>query len=213
MIDDQRTLEIYGYTSNELAPSSNKRIVVLCADCGRYGTSTKYNYKNRKNPDLCKVCLHIGENNNNWKGGDVDMVCKQCGNEYKVERYRELITRFCSYECRDAWTSAHTHGENSPTWKGGITPESIKFRTSNMYAEWRMSVFKRDDYTCQECGERGGITLNAHHILPYADWKEPRFSLNMKNGITLCEDCHRKTYGKEYKFFNKYFDIANGVNN
>ena len=102
-------------------------------------------------------------------------------------------------------------GESCPAWKGGITPERKLFYNSLEYKEWRISVFERDDYTCQECGERGGITINAHHILPIRDWIEPRFSLNIKNGITLCEDCHNKTKLKEYEFFNKYFDIANGV--
>lgn len=102
------------------------------------------------------------------------------------------------------------YGENAPGWKGGITSERDEFYNSLEYREWRRSVFERDSYTCQDCGHIGGV-LNAHHILPYRDWKEPRFSLNIKNGITLCKKCHDITIWKEYEFFNKYFDIANGV--
>lgn len=213
MIDEQRTLEIYGYTNSELAPSSNKRIVVVCDECGRIGTPTKCNYKNKNHPELCNVCSRSKEYNVNWKGGGVALICEWCDDVYHVGKYREHISRFCSYKCRDAWASENVRGDNCPAWKGGVTPDSIKFRMSSKCRDWRIAVFERDDYTCQECGRRGGGKLNAHHILPYGDWKDPGFSLNIKNGITLCEDCHRETFGREYEFFNKYFDIVNEVNN
>lgn len=57
---------------------------------------------------------------------------------------------------------------------------------------WRNKVFKRDDYTCQYCHDRGKkghkIILNAHHIKSWKDYPKERF--NISNGITLCEDCH-----------------------
>lgn len=61
-------------------------------------------------------------------------------------------------------------------------------RENKEYREWRKSVFKRDDYTCQHCGEKGG-KLNAHHIKKWSECVEERFSVN--NGITLCEECHK----------------------
>lgn len=67
-----------------------------------------------------------------------------------------------------------------------------------------MSVFERDDYTCQECGDLAGGNLNAHHILPYKDYRGVEYSLNIDNGITLCEDCHKKIRGREYEFVNTY---------
>lgn len=85
-----------------------------------------------------------------------------------------------------------------------------EFFTSEDREKWRAEVFTRDDYTCQECGHRGG-DLNSHHLLPFRDYPEPQFSLNTKNGITLCVKCHRKTFGKEYDFWCRYFDIANGI--
>lgn len=91
------------------------------------------------------------------------------------------------------WDSS---GENNSNWKGGITPENAKIRHSSEMIEWRKSVFERDNYTCQECGQRGG-ELNAHHIKPFAFFKELRFDLN--NGQTLCVDCHNKT-----KKFNQH---------
>ena len=52
---------------------------------------------------------------------------------------------------------------------------------------WSKAVIARDDYTCQDCGKRGG-KLHAHHIKRWSDFPELRFELS--NGTTLCPPCH-----------------------
>ena len=47
-------------------------------------------------------------------------------------------------------------GENSPKWKGGISSENNKIRNSFEYKLWRKTVYERDDFTCQRCGQNGG---------------------------------------------------------
>lgn len=69
-------------------------------------------------------------------------------------------------------------------------------RRSGAYANWRKTVFERDHYTCKVCGQVGG-KLNAHHIKRFADYPELRLAVT--NGITLCEDCHRKVHRREIK--------------
>ena len=64
-------------------------------------------------------------------------------------------------------------------------------RRSAEYSEWRQRVFLRDNFTCQNCGDRGG-KLNAHHIKSYAKYPQLRYSV--QNGITLCEACHREVH-------------------
>lgn len=59
------------------------------------------------------------------------------------------------------------------------------------YRKWRMAVYKRDNYICQQRQVRGG-SLQAHHIKPWAQFPEDRFDL--ENGITLCCSCHRKIH-------------------
>lgn len=84
------------------------------------------------------------------------------------------------------WKTNHVKGEGAVNWKGGITPEHKLIRNSKAYQDWRTKVFKRDNHTCQECGDQG--YLNAHHIKPFA--KFPEFRFDVDNGITVCLDCH-----------------------
>jgi len=81
-------------------------------------------------------------------------------------------------------------GSKNNHWKGGVTPIHEKLRKSLEIKEWRNAVFERDDYTCQECGERGG-NLHADHIMPFAEYEGMRTLL--ANGRTLCKECHLKT--------------------
>ena len=86
-------------------------------------------------------------------------------------------------------------GERHWNWQGGKTRAAIRARNNAQYREWRIAVFERDNYTCQECGARNGngkkIILNADHKKPFAYFPELRYEVS--NGQTLCLDCHRKT--------------------
>ena len=82
-------------------------------------------------------------------------------------------------------------GEKNPRWKGGVTPENCKIRHSLEMRAWREAVFKRDDYTCQHCEERG-VKLHAHHIKFFST--HPELRTEVTNGLTLCVDCHNKVH-------------------
>tara|TARA_Y100000310_G_C20081259_1_gene533945 strand:+ start:120 stop:500 length:381 start_codon:yes stop_codon:yes gene_type:complete len=82
-------------------------------------------------------------------------------------------------------------GEKNPNWKGGISKENrYRHYYDAKYKKWRMAVFTRDNFTCQFCGIRG-VYLTVHHIKSWAHYPELR--LNINNGITLCEECHKLT--------------------
>lgn len=103
-------------------------------------------------------------------------------------------------------------GEKSGRWKGGMTSIRSKIYHTIQNEQWRQKVFSRDDFTCRECGKRGG-ELEAHHLKPFVKLLQearscmPLYSpydaamlytpmWDIANGQTLCKKCHDKTKRK-----------------
>ena len=102
-------------------------------------------------------------------------------------------------------------GKLARNWKGGITDLIKCIRSLDKYKEWRMSVFLRDNFTCQFCGIRShiglgeSVYLESHHIKSLkeiikdnkiknsADAIQCEELWNINNGITLCKKCHNLT--------------------
>jgi len=141
---------------------------------------------------------------NYWKGKKMYAETKlkisraRKGKKLSEETKRKMIGR-------KAWNKnliGFMAGEKSHLWKGGITPINAKIRTSLPFKNWRTAVFKRDNWTCYICKQRGR-KLEAHHIKSFSDYPDLRFSV--ENGITLCNECHKKTenYGRKNRFKQK----------
>ena len=56
MIDEDKTFNLYGYTSKELSKYSHKKIIVVCEECGKYREISNSTYTKAKYPHLCKTC-------------------------------------------------------------------------------------------------------------------------------------------------------------
>lgn len=105
-------------------------------------------------------------------------------------------------------------------WKGGKSSIKNRLRALGKAIQWRKSVFKRDDYTCQLCGKRGTM-LNAHHIIPisyliieyglitYDDYRNCDALWDVNNGITLCVKCHRNIKNKEFDYKDYFMEKIN----
>lgn len=107
--------------------------------------------------------------------------------------------------------SESKRGDNHPNWMGGINSINNMIRSGIEYRQWRNEVFKRDNFTCQECGDNKGRNLNADHIklfaiilkqnniTSYSQAQECSELWDINNGRTLCIDCHEKTdtYGSK----------------
>lgn len=142
--------------------------------------------------DLILLPDNIYKNNNS----DLQFYCKNHPTYTQTIDYNHFNRGQGCNECN----KINYSGENSHSWKGGITPEVMLIRCSAEYREWRNQVFERDNYTCQCCGDNTGHNLQAHHIENFADNVELRFDIN--NGITFCNRCHDFRY--EGSFHNIY---------
>ena len=110
--------------------------------------------------------------------------------KYLSKEHRQKIGLANKGQVRSIEQRLKMSGLNAPNWKGGTTPINKRLRRSKDFKDWREAVFKRDDWTCQECNQRGG-ELHPDHIKPFALFPELRFELS--NGRTLCKACHMKT--------------------
>lgn len=113
----------------------------------------------------------------------------QKGNSFGKVRIGMKATKATLERLRTAHLGVSS-GNKHWNWQGGVTSENTKVRHSDRYKHWRVTVFKRDGYSCQDCGVVGG-ELHADHIKQFAYYPELRFELS--NGRTLCRECHLKT--------------------
>jgi CRISPR/Cas system Type II protein with McrA/HNH and RuvC-like nuclease domain len=65
-----------------------------------------------------------------------------------------------------------------------------------LWNEIRIKVFKRDDYTCAYCKQKGGI-LEIDHIIPFSKGG----SDELNNLVTSCRKCNRQKKNKSVKDF------------
>jgi hypothetical protein len=178
----------------------------LCAcGCGRYIIITRDQYHNGIPKHYCMECYDKSGENNPMFGKEHSDNTKQLIRDSANERWSNLEERILA-SCRKL-------GISREDWTGFAATEYQQIRNSPEYKQWRTSVYKRDNYTCQICGQYSG-ELNGHHIYKVSNYPDLIFEIN--NGITLCYDCHfHKVNGheKEYEIelLSKIFDNK-GIN-
>lgn len=121
--------------------------------------------------------------------------CKcACGNTKIVDKYCLLAGHSQSCGCYNKEIVSQT-GSKSPNWNPNRTQEDREItRQTPEYRQWRQSVLRKYNFTCQITGQIGG-KLVAHHIFNWAQNKNLRYNLN--NGIILSKKIH-KLFHQEY---------------
>lgn len=108
-------------------------------------------------------------------------------------------------------------GAGNPNWQG-YADVALLLR-QHIGETWRPAVFERDGYRCLRCGDNRGGNLHAHHVEPVStllrrkrnEWlpdlstaagriaflarlKDAPEVMDLNNGLTLCDDCHRAVH-------------------
>jgi hypothetical protein len=94
-------------------------------------------------------------------------------------------------------------GKDHGNWLGGRNG----IRDTAVFADFRRSILKRDNWTCTECGDRNRkgrgsrIVLHVDHIEPLC--VAPDRALDPANARTLCFKCHKltETYGPKVRHY------------
>lgn len=82
-------------------------------------------------------------------------------------------------------------GAKNPMWKDGISAINHGLLATDEWRKFRLTILKRDDMRCIDCGKQGGQDLEVDHIYPKALF--PRLLLMPENCITRCRECHKNT--------------------
>jgi len=211
----KKYIESYGYKllSDEIEhKNSNTKLLLECTFGHRYKTS----FTNFKSGHRCRICtIHT------WKGGvsklniplydtyahqlepveetrkDPDnqdylqVRCSNCQKWFRPKRSDVMNRRnainsnggyrfYCSDKCKQA----------CPVYRQNKYPKGFKDYKRPHQKEWANLVKSRDNYTCQICGSTDNLV--AHHIDPIVC--DPVQSLDIDNGVTLCDKCHKKVH-------------------
>jgi hypothetical protein len=151
---------------------------------------------------------------NKYRDQKVSFACEFCGEEDEKVPSQIHDRNFCSVDCRTSFFSGENHGMSNRTSincdncnskidkpkshineNNNFCDESCYYeylscndeRNSNKAKEWRNEIRNRDNWTCQDCGERRE-QIEAHHIEKWEENEELRFCID--NGVSLCLECH-----------------------
>lgn len=124
---------------------------------------------------------------NKFKSG---VRCNECNNKKRSDSAKLM------WKKEDI---AQKHlGENNGKWNSNLTDEERNEnklrRESKELRNWRINIYKKDNFTCQICFSKEKKFLNAHHLYSFTEYKDLRFDLS--NGVTLCKECHINFHNK-----------------
>lgn len=157
-----------------------------CPNCFGNFCKTTNQFKKEVSEKFGEEYLVLGEYKNNKTNILMKHNVSGCQHIFLVTPDAFLRGSLCN-KCGTLKRSGKFHYKYNPN----LTESERQARDmqNGKIRKWRDKVYARDNYTCQICHKKGG-KLNAHHIFSWNKYEDKRFDL--KNGITLCENCHKK---------------------
>lgn len=236
---DRETVSIYSQNMPTSKAQQNRVPVICKCGCGETFTPFPVyrpkaeggglktpEYKPGHNPN-CRKTQNVAGWNRGMKKGDhpsLERMGFQVGHEAFCDWTHVNVRLSTDPELRAKWlankkgqvawntgkkkeeySKPFPTGEDHGNWCGGRRG----FRDTSEYRLLRLEILKRDNYTCQECGDRNHegrgsrITLHVDHILPVAT--HPDLGMEPSNLRVLCYKCHIKTdtFGTKVLSFRK----------
>lgn len=147
-----------------------------------------------------RACWRAGHiPHNKGKGLFSTKNCLTCNTRFTRPQSLGVKT-YCSWKC----AAFSRRGHNAYQWQmdRAAIDENKRRHWSSEYRRWRTAVFQRDNYKCKISNGSCGAKIEAHHILPWRDYRSLRFNPN--NGITLCLAHHPRKRAEE-KRLSPYF--------
>jgi 5-methylcytosine-specific restriction endonuclease McrA len=160
----------------------HEKVKFTCLVCGE--KVIKYYHIRHANKFCSRKCYFLYRN----PLGKAEIICKVCGKKKKVKRseFERGQHKYCSWEC---YKVEH--------------PGISNRRNGSSYRRLR-KAFKRDNEICLICGNKA---KDVHHIIPFREFENDKEADKITNLISLCKRCHRKTFGKEFRFVEQFRDI------
>lgn len=158
MIDEDRTMQLYGYTSSELKSGSDKPIVAVCDGCGRYRDSRKRMYR-----ELCVSCAQKKrcENPEEIKAMSERQIKYMANPDARLKMSQSTKKRYS-----DPLERAKTSGENNYNWRGGRSFGKYCPKFNNTTKQYIRDKYNNCDYIsgipAHVCNSTR--SLDVHHI-------------------------------------------------
>lgn len=173
MILEEETFKKFGYYPKDLKPQSHKRIIVKCDECGIIREIYKYRYFS-----LCRSCgLKTRKSSEETKQKIREALEGKHRSEKTKEKIRNTLEgKYC--------------GEDSPSWKGGISYEPYCILFNIEFKERVREFWNRKCVVCGKSEIEDKRKLDVHHV-NYN--KETCCDDSIPLFVILCRSCHVKT--------------------
>lgn len=179
MIDEDRTLQLYGYTSDELSPKSAKTVVAVCEECGKYRDVKKSQYH-----DLCLSCTRQTDEYRHNRS----LAARNMTKEHRNKLSQAALTRSDDTRRR---LSAAQQGIPYEEWESFSSDGKYCHKFDNSCREHNRDKYDRLCFICGKNEVDNGERLCVHHC--DMDKKQGCGGVKWKL-VPLCKSCHARAH-------------------
>lgn len=181
--------------------SSKHKVDLISANCVHCGKAYQGKPFEMRGKKYCSSeCFQqLRAKRAGYKGKLQYRFCLICGNAFKQ---RDRDHKYCSRSCFETAHKDNMAGRLNPSYIDGRSANTT-YDAGAQWHEIRLTVYRRDKFTCQRCGVKcvpknratpktAHRIIQCHHINPYKKSKDN----SLDNLVTLCIRCHRQVHNR-----------------